>query len=312
MRNKTTEYPHPVLNEYLKDFVGGKFELYDPVFEETSDDVILKMSYVLECPGLENLISDGLARVVLRVTCFRTSYRELFSLEPNQITEIPVSKKMIADSLDVQSMIISTDTMDSYQLEEFNKNYFGGLSFVLRKGDVLADEPGFKIKLNTVLEKNAAGVVQFSSDPGIESMQVRFATLEETDPEFTNYIVILLPTKEYTTYGDLTKKKHLKYGIERFLQSALVFPVIVEALALIREEQSLVDEEIEDHYIGTIWADSLIEALKKHGVDDLTNSGRRLTDLANLILGDVASDAINDLMQKMKDWSTIRQEEDIL
>jgi hypothetical protein len=37
-----------------------------------------------------------------------------------------------------------------------------------------------------------------------------------------------------------------------------------------------------------------------------------VTDLANMILNDVAADAINDLMQKMKDWSTIRQEEDIL
>ena len=34
--------------------------------------------------------------------------------------------------------------------------------------------------------------------------------------------------------------------------------------------------------------------------------------MANLILGDVASDAINDLMQKMTEWATIRQEEDIL
>jgi len=34
--------------------------------------------------------------------------------------------------------------------------------------------------------------------------------------------------------------------------------------------------------------------------------------MANLILGDVTADSISDLMQKMNDWSTIRQEEDIL
>ena len=114
------------------------------------------------------------------------------------------------------------------------------------------------------------------------------------------------------TYGNLTKKKYLKYGIERFLQSALILPVIVEALALIKEQESLEESEVEDHYIDTIWADSLIAVLKKHGIDELATCNRNLTDLANMILNDVAADAINDLMQKMKDWSTIRQEEDIL
>ena len=312
MRNKTTEYPHPVLNEYLKDFVGGKFELNDPTFEETADDILLRLSYTLECPGLEKFISDGFAKVVIRVTCFRTSYREVFTLMPNTVTEVPISKKLVAESLDVQGMIISNQALDDYRIDEFNKNYFGGLSFVIRKGDVLADESGMRIKLNTILEKTAAGVVQFSSDPNIDMMKVRFATQEESDPVFTNYIVILLPEKEYVTYGNLTKKKHLKYGIERFLQSALILPVIVEALALIKEQESLEESEVEDHYIGTIWADSLIAVLKKHGIDELATCNRNLTDLANMILNDVAADAINDLMQKMKDWSTIRQEEDIL
>ena len=136
MRNKTTEYPHPVLNEYLKDFVGGKFELNDPTFEETSDDILLKLSYTLECPGLEKYIADGFAKVVIRVTCFRTSYREIFALTPNAITEVAISKKMVAESLDIEGLIIANQASDDYQMEEFNKNYFGGLSFIIRKGDV--------------------------------------------------------------------------------------------------------------------------------------------------------------------------------
>ena len=312
MRNNTTQYPRPVLNEYLKDFEGSKFEICDPTFEEKLDSIILHLSYELVCPGMEALISDGYAKVIVRLTCFRTSYRDVFELRAGEETEVIINKKLVTDSIDIQGIIVATQAYNGYRLNEFNKNYFGDIPFTLRKGDVVANEPGMKIKLNTVLEKTAAGVVQIAGDPTIEVMKTRYATLEEDEPLYSNYITVLLPQKEFDTYKKLTKKKHLKYGIERFLQSSLIFPAIVEAITLIKDEELSDPEDIENHYLGTVWANSLIAALAKNGIEDITSTQKTSVELANLILGDVTSDSINDLMQKMTDWSTIRQEEDIL
>ena len=312
MRNKTTEYPRPVLNEYLRDFVESRFEICDPIIEETSSHLILHLSYELVCPGLEKLIADGYAKVLVRITCNRTFYREVMDLKPGETAEVKIEKRKVTESLYIQGIIVSTQSFSNYKLEEFNKRYFGNVPFNIRKGDVLANEPGLDIKLNTILEKNAAGIVQIGVDPTISSMKVTYGSLEETDPKLTNYIVVWLPDKEYALYSSLTNKRHLKFGIERFLHASLVLPAVVEAISLLKREEELDESEVEVHYIGTIWANSILDALKKNGVEELLSTTKTDVELANLILGDVVSDALNDLMKKMNDWSKPRHEEDIL
>ena len=312
MRNKTTEYPRPVLNEYLRDFVESRFEICDPIIEETSSHLILHLSYELVCPGLEKLIEDGYAKVLVRITCNRTFYREVMDLKPGETAEVKIEKRKVTESLYIQGIIVSTQSFSNYKLEEFNKRYFGNVPFNIRKGDVLANEPGLDIKLNTILEKNAAGIVQIGVDPTISSMKVTYGSLEETDPKLTNYIVVWLPDKEYALYSSLTNKRHLKFGIERFLHASLFLPAVVEAISLLKREEELDESEVEVHYIGTIWANSILDALKKNGVEELLSTTKTDVELANLILGDVVSDALNDLMKKMNDWSKPRHEEDIL
>jgi hypothetical protein len=124
--------------------------------------------------------------------------------------------------------------------------------------------------------------------------------------------VVWLPDKEYSLYSSLTNKRHLKFGIERFLHASLFLPAIVDAISLLKREEELDESDIEVHYVGTIWANSILEALKKNGVEELSTTTKTNVELANLILGDVVSDALNDLMKKMNDWSKPRHEEDIL
>lgn len=306
------QFPRPVLNEYLNDFEESKFEICNPTFDEKADSIILHLSYELICPGMEKFIADGYAKVIVRISCFRTSYRNSFELHADKVTDVIIDKKLISDCIDIQGIIVANALYNSYHLDEFNKNYFGDLYFSLRKGDVIANEPGIKIQLTTVLETVPSGVVQIAGDPSIDKLKVKYATVEETDPQYSNYITVLLPQKDFDTYRKLTQKKHLKYGIARFLQASLILPALVEAIARIKNEELTDEDENEEHYLGTIWADSIIDALAKNAIDDITGTQKSDVEMANLVLGDVASDAINELMQKMTDWATIRQEEDIL
>lgn len=312
MRNRAIEYPHPVLNEYTNDFLGCDFSIEVISHGDTGDSIALEISASLNCDGLTHLISEKYAKIVLRVTCFRTSFRTVYDLSLNNPTVVTIPKKYITDVLDMQAMIVTIKDMDNYTLAEFNSNYFGSSIFILRKGDVLANEPGIKIKLNTVLEKNMSGIVQVSRDPNLTEMKVHFASIEETDPALSDYIVITLPTVEYDNWAKLRTKKHLKNGVERFLQSAVILPAITEAIGILRREELIEHETDDPNYKGTVWADSIMAALHNMQIDELATCNQSDYVLANKLLGNVTSDSINNLMQKMTDWSTIRQEDDIL
>lgn len=316
MRNKAVEYPHPVLNEYTKDFIDSEFSIEVVSHGDNGSSLTIEIGSTIKCEGLIALINQGVAKVILRLTCFRTSYRAIYDLEANTNTIVNIPKKLVADVLDMQAMIVACREYDSYALFEFNKEYFGESSFHIRKGDIIANEPGVKIKLNTVLEKNMSGIVLVAGDPSITEMKVNYATVKEENPQLTDYIVISLPDIEYKSYARLRTKKHIKNGVERFLQASLILPAITEAISKLRMEEyqieNLEDGEYEVLYKGTVWADSILKALSNLGIDDLANCMDSDFELANKILGNVESDAISNLMQKMIDWSTIRQEDDIL
>ena len=107
-------------------------------------------------------------------------------------------------------------------------------------------------------------------------------------------------------------KKHLKNGVERFLQCSIILPAITEAISILRREELIEVDEDEPHYKGTVWADSIMQALTNLGVEELATCNRSDFELANLLLGNVVGDSISNLMQKLTDWSTIRQEDESL
>jgi hypothetical protein len=107
-------------------------------------------------------------------------------------------------------------------------------------------------------------------------------------------------------------KKHLKNGVERFLQASIILPAVTEAISILRREEMIEADEDEPQYRGTVWADSILHALRGIGIEELASCNRSDYELANLILGNVVGDAISNPMQKLTDWSTIRQEDESL
>ena len=312
MRNKAIEYPHPVLNEYSNDFSAGSFSIEIVSNADNGKNLEFEVQYSLDCPGMLKLIRDGIAKMYLRIICYRTSYRTVIELNVDGSTIISIPKKLVSDVIDVEAMVIATQNINDYKLDEFNKDYFEECSFQIRKGSIIANEPGIKITLNTILEKTVSGIVQITGSPSIAEMKVNYPDIEEQDPALSNYIVITLPDSEYKNYAKLRTKKHLKNGVERFLQATVILPAITGAIALLRKEELFENEEDEPTYKGTIWANSLIQALSNLGVEELATCNQSDFELANLVLGNVVGDSLSNLMQKLTDWSTIRQEDESL
>ena len=312
MKNKAVEYPHPVLNEFTNDFTDSEFSINVKSFSDVGNDIVLELEYFLDCLGLNELLKAGTLKIIVRITCYRTCFRKVEDLNIDSSTIISIPKKKLTDVLEIQASVVANDNISEFSVEEFNKNYFDTKSFRLRKGDIVANEPGIKIKLNTILEKNTSGVVQVTGSPDISEMKLNYADINETDPALSNYIVITLPDTEYKNYAKLMNKKHKKNGIERFLQAAIILPAITEAINKLRIEEIVETDDETPTYKGTIWADSIMKALSNYGIDELATCTKSDYELANIILGYVTNDAINNLMQKMTEWSTIRQEDDVL
>ena len=313
MRHNKSDFPRPVLSDFSKDFIDCRFSLKLNDHNDDGDTIQILLECDLKSEGLKSLLDSGIVNAIVRVTCFRTSFRSVYKVDPDYTLTIQLKKKDVVDLIDVQGMIVAATEIPGYSLKEFNHEYFGDNVFNLRKGDVLAIEPGFKIQLNSILEKDAAGIVQIRVANNITSLRAHYASVEEDDPSLTNYIYIDLPDKEYVSYAKLRTKKHMKNGIERFLQASIVLPAITEGVSKIRMEEMLDEDDLDEHYKGTTWADSILAAVhREYNVDSITDTGKTDFEIANCILGGIVGDSINNLCQKMEEWSTIRQEDENL
>ena len=316
MRNKKIDFPHPVLNEYSKDFVNSDFSMTVTSVDDSDDSISILVKCELKGDGLTAMMNNGLLSGVARVICSKTSYRDIFPISLNDESEIKISKDKIAGSFEIQGIILANDYGIKYSLQDFNQLYFANFSFDLRKGDIVASEPGVTVKLDTLLEKEAAGIVFISRDINRTDIKVNYATINEQDEKLMDYIVIIMPEREYNNYNKLRTKKHLKSSIDRFLQSSIILPAIVEGIGRLRREEELKmsDENYIEEYAGTVWAESLLNAIRNKGYEDLTDSINHISDyeLANKILKDVVNDSINNMMQKMDDWSMLIVEDEVL
>lgn len=302
MRSRPAEYPYPVLNEYSKDYLNCSFSIH--ISEQSDEDefLFLLIEYDLKSDGLAKMISDGNAEVLCRVVCNRTSFRMVFPFI-NKRAEIRVLKKCLSDTLAIDANVIVSKDDVIYRNDDFNPNYFGPLSFKVRKGDILANEPGLRVKLNTILEKELPSIIQICRDSTIDSVQVHYAKNGETDPQYSDYILVKLPEKEYDNYVNMRLKQYLKFGIERFLQCSLIFPVLVEAICLLKNDMQSDPTDQFEHYQETIWANTIIAVLKKNEIEDLETCQKTNFELANIILNNVVSDSMSNLLKKLNDWN---------
>ena len=314
MRNRAIEYPHPVLNEYTQDYLNSRFSIDVLSHTDNGSEIVIEIDCHIECNGLIQAINAGDASVLMRVTCYRTSLRKIYELRPSGSSIIRIPKQDVTDSIDLQAVIVASHDISNFQLPEFNSNYFGGVEFKIRKGDVLADEPGIKIKLNTTLEKNMSGIVLVKGDLNATSMKVFYPENTEESPELSDYIVITVPDMDYKNYAKMMKKKHLKNGVDRFVQASVILPAITEAVGKLRMEETTESEDGNpiSQFRGTVWADSIYAALKKYDIFDLSACAKSDYEIANILLGNVCSDSISNLMQKLSEWSTIREEDPTL
>ncbi len=286
MRNKKQEFPHPLLSAVRSDYTEGEFSLSMNQQPSDAADFIFNLSYNLFCEGLALFVSEGKAKVIVKICSSTTTYRTMHEfIPPSNSCTVNIGKMKVAKTISLQSFIVATKPIEAFFLPEHNPLYFSGATFDLRKGDILAESIIYEVKLDdSELQKPISSIFQISQ-------------LEEaTESIIANYsdekIRIFLSSKLYQVYHNLRRKNEFR----RYLSAVIVLPVLVEALDYIRTDPG----EDGENFEGRRWYRVIMENLKRLNIDLETTDSSMVT-VANLLLGDISWDALNSFKTTIDD-----------
>lgn len=280
-----SEFPNPVLAEGRDDYIETC--LFNTSFEENeitvdSKNISIPIKYNLECKGLSNLIETGDAIVVVLVRSNAASYSKLFKFDKYQtVMTISVPKFEVAKKMEVTGLIIAAKNIPNFRCEgEFNDIYFGGLTFEIRKGDVLATEEVKSIPVDaSELEKPISSIFK------IIRREEQDAYVE---PAFYNEkIEIFLKKDLFDLYYQL--KDFDNGALRRFTTGIIVYPVLVEAISkIINYYQNTEDFD----YSEKRWFKTIVHKAEKKGVK-LSEYSDSPTTIADKILNGISLDALS-------------------
>lgn len=285
MRNTKQEFPHPLLSQTCSDYTLGNFSLR--INEQVTDSKEFRFwfSYTLDSKGLEDLVSNGKANVILRVISSAASYRDKADFDrTSRICTLSINKLRVAKQISAQAFIVAAESIENFSLPEHNPMYFTNASFKLRKGDILAESTIYIVKLDdSEMEKPLSSIFQIiQNDDAKESYAANYSD---------NKIRIFISPRLYEVYHSLRRKGEFR----RFLSAVLVLPALIEALTIM---QSVEEEGI--NYSNLRWYRAIENKLKKINVN-VDDRDLPVVMIANQLLGDITWDALNSLKTTIDD-----------
>ena len=162
------EFPNPVLATGRNDYIESC--RFNTSFEENdiqvdTENIIIPISYDLECRGLNNLLKSGDAKVIVLVKSSSASYSKIFTFDDGK-TEMTVSipKFSIVNKMDITGSVVAANDIKEFSCPgEFNELFFGASTFEIRKGDILATEESRAIFVDTSeLERPISSIFDIS------------------------------------------------------------------------------------------------------------------------------------------------------
>lgn len=274
MNIKDRLFTYPVLSSDSMDFINSTFAAsYD--YETLG---VISISFKFRCQ-LENtkiieLINQKKARLCVHIECSLTSYRKMFDLKINDVTEIKLDLRKINGRIEMISLVVATEDIFEYYSEDFNEDY-ENRSFYIDKGSILAYASLGSITIN----KNIQEFKNVESIFTITKLQSEEETPFSIDLD-SEKIKIGLPQKQFEFYNLNCNNIQLQ-GI---FNSLLVLPSLIfvfETLTSSREE-----------YSDKRWYIALEYNFKKLGRD-------LVSDLQSIANEDITS---NELAQIIMDY----------
>lgn len=223
MRLSARSYPHPVLGN-RDDVPNAAFQV---ALEMSTDkqSVYITADAACSCGALNSRLAAGDAEFVMHVECSNTLFRKAYTFSETA-HRISIPADNLNDAVEVNVFIRAVNRLQGYQIPEAHPDY-GEAAFDVQRGDILAVAEGqvFHIESNFDSLSRIGSIMQISEAP--EDGDLPMKTDFEGDK-----IVIFLSKNDFADY----KLLKLNEGVSGPLTTAIVLPVLVEALYYLKEE----------------------------------------------------------------------------
>jgi len=251
MKLKADLFPYPVLSGELNDYINSTFTAEFSLEKASQSNINLNVIFNLDDASLNQLILKDKAQYAVHLEGVASSYRKLVVLEnlKSKIT-IPINADEINSKVEVNTMILTKEAIESYTNPNFNPDFYGKSYTIknLNKGDILA--------FDSMVELNFD--FQNKERPNAKSM-IRVAAISEPYMSVNldgDVIQLYLPTKAHEAYQILSRASEDK-------KQMLLVTIVLPALTYVIERMK--NEEYEKE---RSWAIALTELLLKLNYDE--------------------------------------------
>lgn len=225
MKVKNISFPYPVLGN--EDDVNGNFDVR---FFQTlrRDKIQLRLNFSLENKTLEKLLKKKKVAFSAEVECSNTFFRKVFISE-EQVKTFEFPSSNVRELVTVKFYIRALEDISDYVNDDCHEDY-NGFEFEVSRGDILA----------------MGGVTSFIADKNFDPLKPVISSFiairkghDKDGPMYAEYdnpekIVIMLSQSDWDKYSDIKPKR----WVVGMLHSAIVLPVLIEAITLVHQDNS--------------------------------------------------------------------------
>jgi hypothetical protein len=223
MKLSSRSYPHPVVGN-RDDVPGAAFQA---ALEMSTDKEAVYIDATVKCSSktINDLLKKKDASLVLHVECSNTLFRRAFEFQDGQYrAQIPADN--LNDSVEVNVFAKANRNISGYKVDAAHPDY-GDVSFDVEKGNILALGEGQVFYIDSNFD---------SLSPIGSIMDIHEAHQEGDLPMRVDYngakIQIVLSKRDFADYKLLKSIE----GISVALTTAIVLPVLVEAIHMAKED----------------------------------------------------------------------------
>ncbi|QSQ11214.1 hypothetical protein [Myxococcus landrumensis] len=226
-------FPHPVLG-HDDDLTGALSPLQLKVESDVNRVVLSIPELTVSNPTLRELIRQRFAVFAVRVQCNSTYFRETWHTHESRILlEVPASR--LANRVEVSVRIVSSVELPHYKPEGIHPDY-GDAAFSINQGDVLALGETMAFMADKDFDPLAGAVNSF-----MRVEKGHFNTGPFTTDFDGDLVFIRVAGLDYDNY------LQLRSHAPQVLHSALVLPVLMEAIALVRTREDFANLKWAQH-----------------------------------------------------------------
>lgn len=271
MPNYKADFPYPVLIANGDDYLPGcQFAIATGTTLSADATIDISVTYSLSSNLLKDLISNDQAAVIIKAESAGVSYARIFPFDHASASQtLKIASLEVMDKIELQGQIVAISPLKiDGNNAELNSDYFHDMIFSFEKGDILAvSETEILYLDDSELKKPISSIFSVSK--------------EDQDQDVIPYydgekIQINLRAELYDFYYRYAYENGGM--LERFANGAIIFPVLVEAICIMRADPMNCD---------TRWCRSIIDKCEKRGIK-IFDADLSAVTLADTLLGGIS------------------------